>query len=124
MLVEKRTRHVIEEIERTQAARAFLEDGDSISFGKCMNASHTSLRDLYEVSCIELDTMVEIAQSLDGCLGARLTGAGFGGCTVNLVDAAKKENFVTLLKKKFHKATGITAEIYLTKASDVAGILR
>ena len=123
-LIGKRARHVIEEIQRTQEARDYLEQCDSISFGKCMVASHASLRDLYEVSCTELDTMVEIAQSLDGCLGARMTGAGFGGCTVNLVETVKMDKFSALLNEKFTKTTGITPTIFQTKASDGAGILR
>ena len=108
---------------RTQEARTYLEHGDGISFGKCMVASHASLRDLYEVSCTELDTMVEIAQSLEGCLGARMTGAGFGGCTVNLVKTEKKGEFAALLKEKYQRATGITTSIYQAMASDGAGIL-
>jgi galactokinase len=122
--VEKRARHVINEIQRTQDARGYLKHGDSVSFGKCMDASHVSLRDFYEVSCTELDTMVEIAHSLEGCLGARMTGAGFGGCTVNLVETEKTDLFVNQLMKKYHLATGITSSIYQTKASDGAGILR
>lgn len=124
ILVEKRVRHVIEEILRTQEARVFLENRDSVSFGKSMFASHASLRDLYEVSCIELDAMAEIAQTLDSCLGARMTGAGFGGCTVNLVEREKTDTFISQLKEKYQRATGITPSIYLTKASDGAGILR
>jgi galactokinase len=124
ILVEKRARHVIEEIQRTQEARVFLENGESVSFGKSMFASHSSLRDLYEVSCTELDTMVEIAQTLDGCLGARMTGAGFGGCTVNLVEREKTDTFISQLKEKYQRATGITPRIYLTKASNGAGIVR
>lgn len=123
-LIEKRARHVIAEIQRTREARTYLEHGDSVSFGKCMDASHASLRDLYEVSCAELDTMVAIAISLYGCVGARMTGAGFGGCTVNLVETQKKDEFVVLLKERFQKATGITPSIFLTNASDGAGILR
>ncbi len=122
--IEKRARHVIEEIERTRAGRAYLEMGDIDSFGMCMNASHNSLRDLYEVSCPELDVMVEIAQSLEPCFGARMTGAGFGGCTVNLVSAAEKEEFVRILHTRFHDKTGLNAEIYLTQAADGAGLLR
>lgn len=124
ILVEKRARHVIEEIQRTREARTYLEKGDCISFGKCMVASHASLRDLYEVSCTELDTMVEIAQSLEGCLGARMTGAGFGGCTVNLVETERKDEFAALLNEKYNKATGFVANIFQTTASDGAGILR
>ena len=123
-LIRKRARHVIEEIQRTREARAYLEHGDGISFGKCMVASHACLRDLYEVSCTELDAMVDIAQSLEGCLGARMTGAGFGGCTVNLVETQKKDEFAALLKEKYQRATGITPSIYQTIASDGAGILR
>jgi len=89
-----------------------------------MVASHASLRDLYEVSCAELDTMVEIALSLDGCHGARMTGAGFGGCTVNLVETRKKEAFVDRLIEKYQIATGIIPTIYQTHASNGAGILR
>ena len=77
--VEKHARHVVEEIERTNCAVKILHNGDIVSFGKLMNACHISLRDLYEVSIPELDTMAHIAQSLPGCYGARLTGAGFGG---------------------------------------------
>jgi hypothetical protein len=86
--VEKRARHVVEEIERTRQAIPMLEQGRTHEFGQLMNACHVSLRDLYEVSVPELDTMVEIAQPLPGCFGARLTGGGFGGCTVNLVASA------------------------------------
>jgi len=122
--IEKRARHVVEEIQRTREARVYLENSDSVSFGKCMFASHTSLRDLYEVSCAELDILVTIAQTLPGCLGARMTGAGFGGCTVNLVETHKKDEFAALLKEKYQKTTGITPSVYQTLASDGAGILR
>src|SRR5512141_1322787 len=84
-VVSKRARHVVEEIERSKQAEALLEAGNIQRFGELMDQCHVSLRDLYEVSCPELDVMASIAQSLDGCYGARLTGAGFGGCTVNLV---------------------------------------
>jgi len=81
----------VEEIERTRQAIPMLEQGRTHEFGQLMNACHISLRDLYEVSVPELDTMVEIAQPLPGCFGARLTGGGFGGCTVNLVASAQAE---------------------------------
>ncbi|MCX6066012.1 MAG: galactokinase, partial [Chloroflexi bacterium] len=84
-LVEKRARHVVEEIERSRQAVSLLENGQLAQFGRLMNDCHASLRDLYAVSCPELDVMVRLAQALPGCYGARLTGAGFGGCTVNLV---------------------------------------
>jgi galactokinase len=68
--------------------------------------------------------MAEIAWSLDGCLGARLTGAGFGGCTVNLVEGSKKESFTEMLSQKYHEKTGIQPEIYLTRASNGAGLVQ
>ena len=103
--VEMRARHVVEEIERARRAPAHLQSGDLQAFGRSMNACHASLRDLYEVSCPELDVMASIAQSLPGCYGARLTGAGFGGCTVNLVDQAKADAFVDALRAGYQSAT-------------------
>ena len=77
--IERRARHVVEEIERSNQAEALLDAGDIKNFGRLMNECHASLRDLYEVSCLELNAMVDIAQSIEGCYGARLTGAGLGG---------------------------------------------
>lgn len=123
-VIEKRARHVVEEIERTKQARNLLEQSDIIRFGQLMNACHASLRDLYEVSSFELNTMVEVAQSLPGCLGARLTGAGFGGCTVNLVDISHAPDFSRSLKDRYQAITGLVPEIYVTQASDGAGLIR
>jgi galactokinase len=123
-VIEKRARHVVEEIERTSQARQLLEQGDIVRFGQLMNACHASLRDLYEVSSYELNTMVEIAQSLPGCLGARLTGAGFGGCTVNLVELNQSLEFARLLKEQYRSTTGLIPEIYVTQASNGAGLVR
>lgn len=122
--VEKRARHVVEEIQRSDQSQALLEAGDIQSFGKLMNQCHTSLRDLYEVSCPELNVMVNVAQSLDGCHGARLTGAGFGGCTVNLVAIDKVDGFVDALSKGYEKETGLHPEIYVTRASNGAELIR
>jgi len=121
-IVEKRARHVVDEIERTKSAVALLEAGNVNRFGELMNASHISLRDLYEVSCPELDIMVEIAQSLPGCYGARLTGAGFGGCTVNLVAHATTETFANELARAYEQQTGLHPEIYTCHAADGAGV--
>lgn len=123
-LIEKRARHVVEEIERSNQAEALLEANDIQSFGKLMNECHISLRDLYEVSCPELNIMVEIAQSLEGCYGARLTGAGFGGCTVNLVEKNYANDFAQTLSKKYESQTGLRPEIYITHASNGAGLIR
>lgn len=90
--VVKRARHVVTEIQRTQDAAVALEKGDFQLFGRLMNESHDSLRDDYEVSSKELDSLVSAAREVDGVLGSRLTGAGFGGCTVTLLrkDAVNK----------------------------------
>jgi galactokinase len=88
-----------------------------------MFAGHASLRDLYEVSCPELDRLVEIAGTLPGCLGARLTGAGFGGCTVNLVETEKAGAFVEGLKEGYLEKTGRRAQVYLCKASQGAHVV-
>lgn len=118
--VHRRAKHVVEECARVDQAMVYLEQGDAVSFGQLMYAGHASLRDLYEVSCPELDRLVEIAGSLPGCLGARLTGAGFGGCTVNLVNGATAPAFVDGLKAGYKAATGREAQVYLCHASQGA----
>lgn len=124
ILVEKRARHVVEEIARTLRAIPLLKQGNIQEFGRIMNQCHVSLRDLYEVSIPELNTMVEIAQSLPGCYGARLTGAGFGGCTVNLVDHSMAESFGAQLAARYQSQTGLKPEIYVCRASDGARVIR
>jgi galactokinase len=121
--VQKRARHVIQEIGRTQRAVPLLQEGNLPAFGELMDASHASLRDLYEVSCPELDVMVRIAQSLEGCFGARLTGGGFGGCTVNLVAAHQAAGFTEALAHGYEAETRRHSEIYICHASEGAGIL-
>ena len=121
--IEKRARHVIEEIDRTLRAVMLLESGDLRGFGLAMNACHASLRDLYEVSCPEADAMARIAQSLDGCYGARITGGGFGGCTVNLVARDQTDFFVKTLAAKYESGTALHPEIYVCAASAGAGLL-
>jgi galactokinase len=121
--VEKRARHVVEEIERTQRAIPLLEEGDMVEFGKLLNQCHASLRDLYEVSIPELDTMAAIAQSLPGCYGARLTGAGFGGCTVNLVAREQTDSFSQALAAGYEDETGFPPEIYVCSASKGAELI-
>lgn len=121
--VEKRARHVVEEIERTQRAIPLLEQGNMAEFGKLLNQCHASLRDLYEVSIPELDTMVKVAQSLPGCYGARLTGAGFGGCTVNLVAREQADAFSSALAAGYEDETGFPPEIYICSASKGAEVI-
>ena len=121
--VSKRARHVVEEIGRSKQAEALLEAGNIQKFGELMNECHISLRDLYEVSCPELDIMVSVAQSLDGCYGARLTGAGFGGCTVNLVRRDMADMFASSIAQGFGSKTGLKPEIYVTRASNGTELL-
>lgn len=115
--VRKRAQHVVEECARVEEAIVKLEAGDAAGFGQLMYAGHASLRDLYEVSCTELDVLVDTAKTLPGCLGARLTGAGFGGCTVNLVEENQAPAFIEQLKNQYLQITGKYAEIYLCHAS-------
>jgi galactokinase len=119
-LIEKRARHVVEEIARTSLGVKYLQEGDVTGFGLLMDQCHASLRDLYEVSSPELDAMVETAQSIPGCLGARLTGAGFGGCTVNLVENGSEEAFTSQLANGYWSRTRLQPEIYICQASDGA----
>jgi len=116
-IVRKRAEHVVKEIARVQDAVIALRRGDAQLFGGLMFSGHASLRDLYEVSCPELDVLVNIAREQPGCYGARLTGAGFGGCTVNLVEEAKAQAFIKNLKDGYQKQTGRQAQVYLCKAS-------
>jgi galactokinase len=122
--VSKRARHVVEEIKRSSQAEALLEAGDIQHFGELMNQCHISLRDLYEVSSPELNVMASVAQSLDGCYGARLTGAGFGGCTANLVAQEKADEFAQALATGYEAETGLHPEIYITHASNGAELLK
>ncbi len=115
---DKRAQHVIDECERVDQAIPLLQTGDAIGFGKLMTACHESLRVLYEVSIPELDHLVEIAINTQGCFGARLTGAGFGGCTVNLVAEPFVEEFSKKLETGYRKVTGRSASVFPCKPSD------
>jgi galactokinase len=118
-----RARHVISENERTLAAVESLCRGDVAAFGKLMNASHISLRDDYEVSSEGLNLMVELAWGQRGCLGARMTGAGFGGCAVALVDRRQVQAFTRKVGEAYRRETGITAQVYVCSAMDGAGVV-
>ena len=102
---------------------AILKAGRVADFGALMNDCHASLRDLYEVSSPELNAMAAAAQQLDGCYGARLTGAGFGGCTVNLVASEAAPQFTRELAAAYQRATGRQPEIYVCQAAVGAGII-
>jgi galactokinase len=116
----RRARHVVTENHRVMEAVEVLESGDLERFGQLMNASHESLRDDYEVSSKELDVLVELARKQPGVLGARMTGAGFGGCTVNLVRQEAAEAFAEAIRCGYQDALGLKAEIYICKASQGA----
>ena len=116
--VLKRTRHVISENERVKKAVSFLKSSDFSSFGECMYESHKSLRDNYEVSSPELDLMVELAGKIKGTLGSRMTGAGFGGCTVNLVKEEALDSFKKEVIEGYRQKTGISPEIYVSNAEE------
>jgi galactokinase len=122
-LVARRAEHVVEEIQRTEHAVFLLQQDNVRAFGCLMNECHESLRNLYEVSCPELDIMVNIARSLDGCYGARLTGAGFGGCTVNLVAQTEAETFAKALAERYTQETNKIPNVYICRAADGAGVV-
>jgi len=88
--------------------------------GRLMKESHASLRDLYEVSCMELDAMVDAAEGLPGYIGGRMTGGGFGGCTVNLVESRQAASFAEAIAARYRKATGIVPDIHICSAADGA----
>ena len=113
-IIRMRAEHVVKEIARVKSARRALEQGNINNFGALMNAGHNSLRDLYEVSTQELDTLVEISQNINGCYGSRLTGAGFGGCTVNLVSTREVTRFKDIIQEKYFLETGNRSTIYIT----------
>jgi galactokinase len=119
-LLLKRASHVVTENDRVREAVKVLEQGDLRYFGKLMNHSHRSLRDDYEVSSKELDLLVELARQQPGVLGARMTGAGFGGCTVSLVRSDTAEAFVEAVRNGYEQALGLRAETYVCRASDGA----
>lgn len=116
MPVRMRAEHVTNEIVRTERAADALLRGHIALFGELMAESHCSLRDLYEVSCGELDLLVELANRQPGLLGARMTGAGFGGCTVNLVAADAVPAFVSSVREGYRQATGMEPEAYVCEA--------
>ena len=121
-IVFRRCRHVIEENQRVQDAAARLRGNDLAGFGELMRQSHCSLRDLYEVSCRELDIMVDLAGNLPGCFGARMTGGGFGGCTINLVRETDADAFAARIADRYRQATGIKPDIYICSAADGAKV--
>jgi galactokinase len=118
--VRRRCRHIVTENERTLSAAEALRDGEMEEMGRLMYLSHESLRDDYEVSCAELDLMVEIASRVRGVKGARMTGGGFGGCTVNLVARESLNEFQKTVASEYKRQTELEPFIYVAEASDGA----
>ena len=123
-VVERRARHVVEEIDRVERSALALVEDDAAAFGALMLAGHASLRDLYEVSCEELDFLVETASKQAGCIGARLTGAGFGGCTVNLVQKQYADDFCDALQSAYLDHYSMELRTYICRADRGAFIER
>jgi galactokinase len=120
-IVMRRCRHVIGENARVLQAAGALELGDLQAFGNLMRQSHRSLRDDFEVSCAELDLMVELAEQAEGVYGTRMTGGGFGGCTIALVRAGCVEAFKRTVHEGYERSTGCKPEIYVCSAADGVG---
>ena len=117
-VVRRRAKHVISENQRVLDAIKALKAGNLLLFGQLMNASHDSLRDDYEVTGIELDTLVEEARKIPGVLGSRMTGAGFGGCTVSLVQEDTVDEFIEQVAIGYLEKTGLKAEFYVAEVGD------
>jgi galactokinase len=120
-VIYKRALHVVTEDARVVDAAEALRGGDIKRFGKRMGESHRSLRDLYEVSCAELDLMVDLAYQQKGVYGSRMTGGGFGGATISLVDARHAGEFKEKIAKSYQKETGLVPQIYICKPAEGAG---
>jgi len=118
--VYRRARHVVSENQRVLEAVKSLKDGDLIRFGQLMNESHDSLRDDYEVTGLELDTLVNEMRKIPGVLGARMTGAGFGGCTVSLVKEEIIDELIEKVGPAYQKITGLKADFYIAEIGDGA----
>jgi len=119
--VRRRCRHVVYENERVLQSVDALKGDDLATFGRLMNESHVSLRDDYQVSCRELNVMVEAAWQVEGVYGSRLTGAGFGGCTVSLVAGEAVDRFRAHVAAEYQAATGVEPQIYVCTVEDGVG---
>jgi galactokinase len=122
-LTMRRARHVISENKRTVEAAKAMKAGDAAWLGRLMDASHVSMRDDFEISGDELNTMVAIAQARPGCYGARMTGGGFAGCAVALVDSTKADTFARSVAAEYEQVTGLEPQIYICEATNGAELL-
>ena len=119
-ICKKRAKHAVYENQRTIRAVKALKENDIAEFGRLMNQSHISLRDDYEVSCEEIDVLVDLAWKIDGVIGSRITGGGFGGCTVSIVKNDAVDTFIDTIKPAYKKQTGIDAVFYIVDIGDGA----
>ena len=119
-IAHRRARHVVGEVQRTKDAVEALKNGDIVKFGQLMNQSHVSLRDDYEVTGPQLDTLAEAAWKINGVLGSRMTGGGFGGCTVSLVQEQAIPTFIEQVGAEYTEKTGLTADFYIAEIGDGA----
>ncbi len=111
----RRVKHVVEENERVIRSLELLKNGKLKEFGMLMKESHSSLKELYEVSCFELDTLVDEALKVEGVFGSRMTGAGFGGCTITLLEKGYKDEFIERVSYKYREKTGLNADFYIVQ---------
>ena len=120
---QRRAKHAVYENQRTIKAVEALKNNDIERFGALMNASHVSLRDDYEVSCEEIDVLVELAWKIEGVVGSRITGGGFGGCTVSIVKNDAVDTFIEQVGNGYREKTGHEAEFYVVEIGDGARVL-
>ena len=120
---QTRAKHAVYENQRTIQAVDALAAGDLVTFGKLMNASHVSLRDDYDVSCKEMDVLADEAWKIDGVIGSRMTGGGFGGCTVSLVKNEAIDNFIETVGKNYEEKCGIKADFYVVDVGNGASAI-
>ena len=116
--IKKRVRHVVNECERVRQSVVALKAGDIVTLGKLLNESHLSLKDDFEVTGRELDALAFAAQSHPSCIGSRMVGGGFGGCTISLVETVGVQDFKAYVSKKYHESTGYNAEFYSADIAD------
>ncbi len=120
----ERAKHVVYECDRVNKSVKALEEGKILEFGELLNQSHYSLRDLYEVTGKELDALTKYSRAFDGCIGSRMTGAGFGGCTISLVKKDKVADFIKTVNAQYAEEIGYEATFYLTSVEDGARELK
>ena len=122
--VAKRCKHVLTENQRVLEAVEALKIGDLLLFGRLMDESHISLRDDFEVSCSEVDLLVQLSRRHNGCFGSRMTGGGFGGCIVSLMESSAIPTYHSTVSERYQKETGRIATVYICKAGPGATVLR